>query len=233
MGQKVNPVGLRLGYNKTWLSHWFTPDKYAKNLEEDNRIRAMIMKRHARAGIDHISINRQRGEVVVTISTAKPGILIGRSGSGSQELKANIERLVQKNRDSRDKQLVRLNIVEMKNPETSARLVAETISGQIERRIAIKRAIRQAIERAMEKRVQGIKIRVSGRLGGAEIARSESASAGSIPLQTMRSNVDYALAEAKTTYGVVGVKVWVYTGESQEMPHEPVVERSSRQPKHR
>jgi small subunit ribosomal protein S3 len=234
MGRKVNPVGFRLGFNKNWSAHWFGHgNRYSQYLEEDSRIRDIINKKHGRAGISEISISRNRGDIVVSISTSKPGILIGRSGSGSQDLKAQLERTLAIGKQAGEKQNVRLNIIELKTPETSAKLVAETIAGQIERRIAVKRAIRQAIERSMEKHVKGIKVRVSGRLGGAEIARSEVSSSGSIPLQTLRSNVDYAMAEAVTTYGVIGVKVWIYSGESANMPAETTTQSSHRPNKHR
>ena len=217
MGHKVNPTGLRLGFNKNWSSLWFSPKRYAANLKEDFTIRELVNKKHNRSGISEIQINRNRGEIIVSIFSSKPGVIIGRSGSGSQDLKALIEKTINSNSVSSEKQTVRLNIVEVKSSETNAKLIAENIAGQLERRIAFKRAMRQAIEKASEKRVRGIKIRVSGRLGGAEIARSESTSHGSIPLQTIRSQIDYAQAEAHTTYGIVGVKVWVYNGESNSI----------------
>lgn len=223
MGRKVNPNGFRIGYNKNWSSQWFSEKQYANYLISDSQIRGLILKKHHRSGISDIIISRNRAEIVVTIYSSKPGVLIGRSGTGTQDLKLQIENTL-KQRPGFDKQIVRLNIVEIKNAETNARLVAENIAGQLERRIAVKRAIRQAIERATEKRVKGIKIRISGRLGGADIARSEGNSSGSIPLQTIRSNVDYALSEAHTTFGILGVKVWIYNGESTEMPSEASLE---------
>lgn len=219
MGHKVNPIGARLGFNKNWSSHWFSSRNFQNFLKEDVKIKELIHKKYPRSGIDCVEIFRNRGDITVTIHTAKPGIIIGRSGSGAQELKAAIEKTLSLSQ-KKEKPNLRVNILEFKNPELSARLVAETIAGQIERRIAIKRAIKQAAERTMEKKARGIKIRVSGRLGGAEIARSEVVSFGSIPLQTIRSDVGYALAEAHTTYGIIGIKVWIYLGESDQFPLE-------------
>lgn len=227
MGQKVNPNGLRLGFNKNWSAHWFAEKNFAVNLEQDRLVRQLIDKKFVRAGINSVEIFRRSGELLISIVTSKPGIVIGRGGAGSTDLRNKIEHTLFKQVNHKDRPKVRLNIVEFKNPELSAKLVAETIAGQLERRIAVKRAIRQAIERTMERRAKGIKIRVSGRLNGAEIARSENASNGSIPLQTMRSDISYSLSEAKTTYGILGVKVWIYLGDSDEMPAEPT-EQSTR-----
>lgn len=218
MGQKVNPVGVRLGFNKGWSAHWFSGKDYSKCLQEDHGIKKIIQGKYQRAAISTIEIFRNRGDIVVNIHTAKPGIIIGRSGAGAQELRAMIEKQLFKGLPIKERPNFRLNIVETKNPELSATIVAENIANQLERRISVKRAIRQAMERTMEKKAKGIKIKVSGRLGGAEIARSEAVSNGSIPLQTLRSNIDYALAEAKTTYGVIGIKVWIYLGESDQLP---------------
>jgi small subunit ribosomal protein S3 len=227
MGQKVNPNGFRLGFNKNWSAHWFAGKNYAAYLEQDAIARTTVMKRYPRAGIALIEVFRRQGEVVVTIHTAKPGIIIGRGGAGSTELRANLEKQLFKHILPKERPNLRLNIVEVKSPELSARLVAETIAGQLERRIAPKRAMRQAIERTMERRAKGIKVRIAGRLNGAEIARSENSSNGSIPLQTMRSDLSYAQAEAKTTYGVIGIKVWIYLGQQDEMP-EDTAEQPSR-----
>lgn len=228
MGQKVNPIGARLGFNKSWYSHWFSDKSYARFLREDATIKNLVIKKYSRSNISQIEIFRNRGDIVVTIHTAKPGIIIGRSGAGAQELKSLLEKEIFKNLSGKERPNLRVNIVEIKNPELSAQVVAENIAGQIERRISVKRAMKQAVERTMEKKAKGIKVRVSGRLGGAEIARSEVISSGSIPLQTLRSDVSYALAEAHTTYGIVGVKVWIYLGESVEFPLEPVSEQPSR-----
>jgi len=221
MGQKVNPTGLRLGFNQDWRAHWFSDKNFAGQLHDDAIIRDLITKRHARAGIAGIDIFRQRGDIAIVIHTAKPGIIIGRSGAGAQELKAKLEHALFMHIEGKaNRPSLRISIVEVKNPELNARLVAENIAGQIERRISVKRAIKQAVERTMEKRAKGIKIRVSGRIGGAEIARNELVSHGSIPLQTLRSDISYALAEAKTTFGVIGIKVWIYLGESEDVPFE-------------
>jgi small subunit ribosomal protein S3 len=229
MGQKVNPVGSRIGFNKIWSSHWFgSGSNFAKYLKQDAAIRALITQKHAKAGLASIEIYRSRSEVIISIHTAKPGLVIGRSGVGAQELKAQLDRLITHNLSKSDRPTVRVNILEVKNAELSAKLVAETIAGQLERRISVKRAMKQAAERTMEKRAKGIKIIISGRLGGAEIARSERLSQGSIPLQTLRSDISYALAEAKTTFGVIGIKVWIYLGESDFFPIDSATPRNQK-----
>jgi len=217
MGQKVNPTGFRLGFNRDWHAHWFSDKNLAQLLKDDALIRDTVIKKHVRAGISAIDIFRNRGDVSVVIHTAKPGIIIGRSGAGALELKASLEKGLFKHIEGKNRPALRISIMEEKNPELNASLVAENIAGQIERRISVKRAIKQAVERTMEKRAKGIKIKVSGRIGGAEIARNEQVSHGSIPLQTLRSDISYALAEAKTTFGVVGIKVWIYLGESDQV----------------
>lgn len=228
MGQKVNPVGARIGYNKIWSSHWFGGHRFAEFLKQDHEIKQVVNKRFPKSGIAVIEIYRNRGELSVTIHTAKPGLIIGRSGSGAQELKGKIEKIIWNNLSKKDRPAFRLNIVEVKSPELNAKIVAENIAGQLERRISVKRAMRQSAERTMEKRAKGIKIQVSGRLNGAEIARSENLSNGSIPLQTMRSDISYALAEAKTTFGVIGIKVWIYLGESEVFPFDSAGSRTSK-----
>jgi len=220
MGRKVNPHGARLGFNKDWSAHWFSDKNYAQFLTQDTTIRSIITKKFPRSGISSVQIYRNRGELTVSIHTSKVGVIIRRSGVGIQELKTAFENQIYANATKADRPNIRINILEVKNPELSAKIVAENIAGQIERRISVKRAIRQAMERTMEKKAKGIKIRVSGRLGGAEIARSETMSTGSIPLQTLRSDINYAGAEANTTYGVVGIKVWVYQGELEEIQAE-------------
>lgn len=228
MGQKVNPNGFRLGFNKSWSSHWFTGKNLVTGLQEDDSIRKAVLKRYARSGIASIEIFRNRGDVVVNINTSKPGIIIGRSGKGAQELKASLEAAIAAIRKTDKKVIVRLNIVEVKAPELSAQIVADTIAGQIERRIAVKRTMRQAIERTMERRAKGIKIKIAGRLNGAEIARNEVMSNGSIPLQTLRSDISYAHATAVTTYGTIGIKVWIYLGESDQLPSAQPAEQPAR-----
>jgi small subunit ribosomal protein S3 len=218
MGQKVNPNGFRLGFNKTWTSQWFTGKVYTGGLQEDHAIKQVIAKRYQRAGIGSIEIFRNRGEVIVNIHTAKPGIIIGRSGKGVQELKQQLEAAIARSRTTGNVLGLRLNIVEIKAPELSAQIVADTIAGQLERRISVKRAMRQSIERTMERGAKGIKVKIAGRLNGAEIARNEVMSNGSIPLQTLRSDISYAQATAITTYGAIGVKVWIYLGVSEELP---------------
>lgn len=220
MGQKVNPVGIRIGFNKSWSSHWFNNRNYAQYLKDDNTIKELINKRHVNSGVAKIEIFRSNSDLVVTIHSSKPGVIIGRSGVGAQDLKAKMEHALFKSISPKERPVLRINILEVKSPELHARIVAETIAGQLERRISVKRAIKQALERTMEKKAKGIKIRVAGRLGGAEIARSETLHKGSIPLQTIRSDIDYAQAEAHTTYGIVGIKVWIYLGESDTFPVE-------------
>jgi small subunit ribosomal protein S3 len=220
MGQKVNPVGIRIGFNKGWSAHWFSQRNYSTFLKQDDLIKNIIAKRYSKSGVGLVEIYRNRSEIVVAIHTSKPGVIIGRSGVGAQDLKATMEKKLFQDVPAKERPNLRINIVEIKSPELNARLVAENIAGQLERRISVKRAMKQSIERTMEKKAKGIKIRVAGRLGGAEIARSENLSSGSIPLQTIRSDISYALAEAKTTYGVIGIKVWIYLGESDTFPLE-------------
>lgn len=228
MGQKVNPTGLRLGFNKNWSSHWFSGTNLVKSLQEDHAIKKVINKRYQRSGISQIETFRNRGDVVVNIHTSKPGVIIGRSGKGVQELKAQLELSIAKIRKSNVRVGLRLNIVETKTPELSAQIVADNIAGQLERRISVKRAMRQSIERTMERQAKGIKVKVAGRLNGAEIARNEVMSNGSIPLQTLRSDISYAQATAVTTYGTIGVKVWIYLGESDTLPSSQPVEQPAR-----
>lgn len=229
MGQKVNPNGARLGFNKNWSSHWFAGRNLVEALKEDHAIKTVINERYQRSGISEIETFRNRGDVVVNIHTSKPGIIIGRSGKGVQELKLKLEQAMARVRKSNEKKIgLRLNIVETKIPEFSAQVVADTIAGQLERRISVKRAMRQSIERTMERKAKGIKVKVAGRLNGAEIARNEVMSNGSIPLQTLRSDISYAQATAVTTYGSIGIKVWIYLGQSDEMPTSQPVEQPSR-----
>ena len=206
MGQKVNPHGARVGVIMDWSTRWFANKKdFANNLEADFKLRKMLKARLFVAGISRIDIERSTGKLTVTLFTAKPGVVIGKGGAGVEMLKKEIEAFV--------KMPVSLNIMEIKNPETDAQLVAESIAQQLERRISFRRAMKQSIQRAMKGGAKGIKTAVSGRLGGADIARSEGYHEGSIPLQTLRANIDYGFAEAKTTYGRLGVKVWIYKGQ--------------------
>lgn len=203
MGQKVNPTSLRLVPNKDWRSKWITKHDFAKFVTQDIRIRKTINDLLGfRASVAAIEIERPRGEIVVTIRTAKPGVVIGRSGTGAEAIKSALGKLTGIK--------VKLNIEEVKTPEAVAKLVAENVASQLERRMAFRRVIKNAVENAMKTGTLGAKISVSGRLNGAEMARRETNMQGSIPLHTIKANIDYGTAEAKTTYGVIGVKVWIY-----------------------
>jgi small subunit ribosomal protein S3 len=206
VGQKVNPHGLRVGVIKDWDAKWYANDKnFADLLIEDNKVREYIKNKLYAAGISKVVIERTANRVKINIHTAKPGIVIGKGGQGVEDLKNEIAKMTGKN--------ILINIVEVKNPETDAQLVAENIAAQIEKRVSFRRAMKQAISRAMKFNVKGIKTAVSGRLGGAEMARTERYHEGTIPLQTLRADIDYGFAEAHTTYGKIGVKVWIYKGE--------------------
>ena len=221
MGQKVNPHGLRVGVIKNWDSRWFTSDeKFGDTLVSDYNIRKYLKKELVAAGVPKIEIERDSQRVRVFIHCAKPGMVIGRGGAEIEKLKATLEKKLGKE--------VSLNIIEVKNPDVNAQLVAESIASQLERRISFRRALKQAIGRAMKLGARGIKCQVSGRLGGAEIARSETYKEGTIPLQTIRADIDYGFAEAKTTYGRIGVKVWVYTGEVLQVSNNEKRERPAR-----
>ena len=207
MGQKVNPHGLRVGVIKNWDSRWYASDeKFGDTLVSDYKVRKYLKNKLYLAGVPKIEIERDsRGHVRVFIHCAKPGIIIGRNGSEIDKLRAELEAMLGTS--------VSVNVIEVKNIDTDAQLVAENIAGQLERRISFRRAMKQSIGRTMRLGVKGIKIMVSGRLGGAEIARSEQYHEGTIPLQTLRADIDYGFAEANTTYGKIGVKVWIYKGE--------------------
>ena len=207
MGQKVNPHGARVGVILDWSTKWYAGKKdFSNNLIEDYKLREMLKEKLNVAGISRIDIERSAGKVGVTIHTAKPGIVIGRGGAGVEALKKDIEAFTGK--------AVSLNILEVKYPDGDAQLVAENIAQQLEKRVSFRRAMKQTIGRAMKTPgVKGIKTKVSGRLGGADIARSEGYHEGSIPLQTLRADIEYGFAEAKTTYGRIGVKVWIYKGQ--------------------
>lgn len=206
MGQKVHPKGLRIGIVKDWDSRWYANKKnYLELLHEDIRIRNFLKKKLYAAGIPTIEIERAGDRVKVTIHTAKPGIVIGRGGTEVENLRRELERLTGKQ--------VSINIAEIKKPELYAQLVAENIAAQLERRISFRRAMKQSVSRTMRMGAEGIKVAVSGRLGGAEIARSEWYAEGKVPLHTLRADVDYGFAEANTTYGKIGIKVWIYRGE--------------------
>ena len=207
MGQKVNPHGIRVGVIKSWDTQWYADKKeFGSFLKEDYEIRQYLKKKYYEAAVTSIAIERAANRVSVTIRTARPGVLIGKAGSEIEIIKANLAKLTHG-------KSIALNIVEVKKPDCDAQLIAETIAGQLEKRASFRRSMKQAIGRAMRLGVKGVKVMVSGRLDGAEIARCEQYHEGSIPLQTLRADIDYGFAEAHTTFGVIGIKVWVYNGE--------------------
>lgn len=215
MGQKVNPHGMRLGIVKTWDAKWYADKDYAANLHEDIKIRTYLKNTLQAAGVSKIETERSQKKLKVTIHTAKPGMVIGRGGSGIEQIKEGLKGYTEKQVD--------INIAEIKQPDMDAILVAENIAGQLERRIAFRRAMKSCVGRTMRLNgVKGIKVMVSGRLGGAEIARKESYREGSIPLHTLRADIDYGTAEAHTTYGRIGVKVWIFKGEVLPEKKQPV-----------
>ena len=205
MGQKVSPVGLRIGIIRDWESKWYADKDFGDLLMEDVKIREYLKEKLKDAAVSHIEIERAANRVNVTIHTAKPGMVIGKGGAEVEAIRAHIAKMSNKK--------VHINIAEIKNPELDAILVAESIAQQLERRVAFRRAMKQAIQRTMRAGAKGIKTTVSGRLGGAEIARTEGYTEGTVPLHTLRADIDYGTAEAHTTYGRIGVKVWIYRGE--------------------
>ena len=205
MGQKVHPHGIRLGIVKTWDAKWYADKEFAQNLHEDIKIRKELKKQLMSSGVSRIETERSKNRLKLTIHTAKPGMVIGRGGAGIEEIKTKLKKFTDKRLD--------ININEIRQPDLDATLVAENIAAQLERRIAFRRAMKQSVGRTMRLGAKGIKIMCSGRLGGAEIARSESYREGSIPLHTLRADIDYGFAEANTTYGRIGVKVWIFKGE--------------------
>ena len=207
MGQKVNPNGFRVGVIRDWNTRWYASKKdFADFLVEDHKIREFIKKKYYAASISHVDIDRAAGKITISIYTARPGLLIGKGGAGIEVIKEDIKNEIGKQ--------VNVNIMEIRDPDADAQLVAENIAAQIEKRISYRRAMKQAMGRSMSKpNVKGIKLMCSGRLGGAEIARTEGYHDGSIPLQTMRADIQYGFAEANTTYGRIGCKVWIYKGE--------------------
>jgi len=213
MGQKVNPIGLRLGINRTWDSRWFAArEEYGRLLHEDLKIREFLKGKLTAAGISKIVIERPHRKCRVSIHSARPGVIIGKKGADIEKLRNELSRLT----DSE----VHLNIVEVRKPEIDAQLVAENIAQQLERRVAFRRAMKRAMQSAMRLGALGIRINAKGRLGGAEIARMEWYREGRVPLHTLRANVDYGVARANTAYGIIGVKVWLYKGEIME--HDPM-----------
>ncbi|EHR33524.1 30S ribosomal protein S3 [Helcococcus kunzii] len=215
MGQKVNPHGMRVGIIKDWNSKWFADKKeFSKLLAEDNKIRNYVKRSQFQAGVSKIDIERTLNRIKVTVNTAKPGMIIGKGGAGVEELKNALEKMTKKQ--------VIVNVEEVKNTAVNAQLQAERIASDLERRITFRRAMKQAIQTTMKAGAKGMKTQVSGRLGGADMARTEGYSEGNIPLQTLRADIDYGFAEADTTYGKLGVKVWIYKGEI--LPGQKAVE---------
>ena len=212
MGQKVNPIAFRLGTTANWSSRWFDLKHYKENLEQDQAIRSFLQKRLRQAAVERIDIERTAKEVRIAIFTARPGMIIGRGGNAIDQLKADLVRRVFK--DVSMKQRVALTIEELRQPDCHARVIGRNIADQLERSVPFRRVMRQALQKAISQtEVEGAKIMVSGRLGGAAMSRTEWIKEGRLPLQTLRANIDYALEEAMTTYGVIGVKVWLYKGD--------------------
>jgi small subunit ribosomal protein S3 len=209
MGQKVHPYGLRLGYTKTWKSRWFAKKDYSSLLHEDLMIKKKLREELKSAGVASIEVERPGNKLRITIQTARPGIIIGRKG-------AEIDRLRQQVQKQTGREVLPINIQEVRRPELNAQLVAESIAMQLEKRVAFRRAMRKAVDSAQRFGCKGIKVRCGGRLNGAEIARTEWYLQGRLPLHTLRADIDYGLAEARTTYGVIGVKCWIYNGEILE-----------------
>ena len=205
MGQKTNPIGFRLGVTRTWDSRWFAKKNYSELLHEDILIRRYLKQKLYQAGVSKIEIERAANKVKVNIFSARPGLIIGKKGSGVDSLRADVQALTKND--------LLLNVLEVRKPEVDATLVSESIGAQLEKRVAFRRAMKKAMATAIKMGVRGIKVRVSGRLGGAEIARTEGYSEGSIPLHTLRADIDYGTAEARTTYGVIGIKTWIYKGD--------------------
>jgi small subunit ribosomal protein S3 len=215
MGQKVNPIGLRLGINRTWDSRWYASDEnYAGLLHEDIKLRTFLFDRLSQAGISRVVIERPAKKARVTIHSARPGVVIGKKGADIEKLRQDVSRLTNSE--------VHLNIVEIRKPEIDAKLVAENIAQQLERRVAFRRAMKRAVQSAMRLGAEGIRINCGGRLGGAEIARTEWYREGRVPLHTLRADVDYGTATGRTTYGACGVKVWIFKGEI--LAHDPMAQ---------
>lgn len=206
MGQKVNPIGLRLGINRNWISRWFPSQKVtASNIGEDYKIRNFVKNELYYAGISETIIERTTKKIKITVVAARPGVIIGKKGADIEKIKENLKKLVKKD--------VAINIKEVKRPQTNAQLAAENVAMQLERRVAFRRAMKKVMQTAMKSGAKGIKIKVSGRLAGAEMARTEWYMEGRVPLHTLRAKIDYGFAEAKTTFGIIGVKVWIFKGE--------------------
>lgn len=205
MGQKTHPIGFRLGVNKTWASRWFSVREYSNFLHEDLKLRDFLKKKLNHAGVSRVDIERLANKVKINIHTARPGIVIGKKGTGIDQLRGEVQKL--------SKSEIFINILEVRKAEADAQLIAASIADQLQKRVAFRRAMKKAMSQAFKFGVKGIKIQCAGRLGGAEIARTERYAEGSVPLHTLRADIDYGFAEAYTTYGQIGVKVWVYKGE--------------------
>ena len=214
MGQKVNPIGLRLGINRTWDSRWYAEDKYGDMLHEDIKLREYLFDKLNQAGISKVIIERPAKKARVTIHSARPGVVIGKKGADIEKLRLELSRMTGSD--------VNLNIVEIRKPEIDAKLVAENIAQQLERRVAFRRAMKRAVQSAIRLGAEGIRINCGGRLGGAEIARTEWYREGRVPLHTLRADVDYGTATGRTTYGACGVKVWIFKGEV--LAHDPMAQ---------
>ena len=227
MGQKVNPIGLRLGINRNWDSRWFPGTNMAENIGEDYKIRTFLKKELYYAGVSQIIIERTAKKLRVTVVAARPGIIIGKKGSDIEKLRVKLNKLVGKD--------VNVNIKEERKVQACAQLAAENVAMQLERRVAFRRAMKKVIQGAQKSGAKGIKIQVAGRLGGAEMARTEWYLEGRVPLHTLRAKIDYGFAEAHTTYGIIGVKVWIFKGEvlSKGVPAEKAEPRENRRPRRR
>lgn len=218
MGQKVNPHGLRVGIIKDWDSQWFVDKKdFAANVKEDNEIRKVLKKKYYQAAISKVSIEKVANRIIITVYTARPGVLIGKQGAEIEVIKKTVAKIC------KGKQ-ISINISEVKKPDADAQLVAESIAAQLEKRVSFRRAMKQAIGRCMRSGIKGVKVSVAGRLDGAEIARTEHYHEGSIPLQTLRADIEYGFSEAHTTFGVIGIKCWIYKGEVIGAPKKKTVE---------
>ena len=216
MGQKTNPYGFRLGIIRSWKSRWYSEKEYASRLQEDLRIRKYVKGRLNHAGVSSIEIERRSNRINIIIATARPGIVIGKKGAEIENLKKDLQKFTAKE--------LSINILEIRRPETDAQLTAENVAMQLERRIAFRRAMKKTVLSSMKLGAKGIKIQVSGRLGGAEMSRTEWYREGRVPLHTVRADIDYGLAEARTTYGIIGVKVWIYKGEVlPQAPSAPAI----------
>jgi len=216
LGQKTNPYGFRLGIIRSWKSRWYSEKEYASRLQEDLRIRKYVKARLSHAGVSSIEIERRSNRINILIATARPGIVIGKKGAEIENLKKDLQKFTTKE--------LSINILEIRRPETDAQLTAENVAMQLERRIAFRRAMKKTVLSSMKLGAKGIKIQVSGRLGGAEMSRTEWYREGRVPLHTVRADIDYGLAEARTTYGIIGVKVWIYKGEVlPQAPSAPAI----------